>query len=148
MAQRFSGDWTVEWANRPSPAGPGLGDFLDVRFVIEGSRASDGGYAAPLGAAVAAVSVGGSEWFVKFEYLSGNDWVPNPWPARRTSATYTLEDGLVVLLATRYLANLLPLPGKDIPGGDIVLSCRNVEPVLNPWRPFKRPYEFILPRPL
>lgn len=144
MAEMFSGDWTVEVFGHSVEAHvPLLVSFVPHRFVIEGSRASDGGY--QIGAAAAPVSVSGPSWFIRFEWLQMVDsWVPNPAPVRRIAA-YTLEGGLVVFLEADNNIGIA-VSGSDLPFKSIVLRCRNVDPKLNPWYPFTNPYDFRLPK--
>ncbi len=131
MAEMFSGDWTVEVFQKDA-------DFSE-RFIIEGSRASDGVY--PGETATPPVSVSGPSWFIRFEWNdnAGSGWQPSD--VRRTGAAYTLQDGLVVLLGAD--DNFEQLRDHDF--NDVVLRCRNVDPQLNPWHPFANPYDFTLP---
>lgn len=131
MAEIFSGDWTVEVFQKDA-------DFSE-RFVIEGSLASDGIY--PGEVSTRPVSVSGARWSIRLEWNdnAGSGWQPSG--VRRTSAIYSLQDGLVVFVgADDNFENL-----RDHDFNDVVLRCRNVDRQLNPWFPFVNPYEFTLP---
>lgn len=140
----FSGDWTVEFFGHSVEAHvPLMVLFVPHRFVIEGSRASDGGY--QVGTTAAPISVSGPRWLIRFEWLHMvNNWEPNPAPVRRI-ANYTLEDGLVVFLeADNNLGT--PVTGSDLQFKSIVVRCRYLDPKVNPWHAFTNPYKFILPK--
>ena len=142
MAEMFSGDWTVEglverrdiiWEPVAQPIRGELFKLvLPLRFVIAGSIASDGEY--PVSLTLPPVSVSGPRWSISLE-LGRHGRFPQWWvplDIRRTSAAYTIQGGLVFSLGTN--------------ANDQYLICRNVDPQLNPWRPFLNPYDFILPK--
>jgi hypothetical protein len=144
MAEIFFGDWIVECF--------GL-DRIHIlyRFIIEGSRTSDGIY--PLEITTPPVSVSGPSWSIRFEwyeYREGRtDWLPGD--VSRTGTTYTIEDSLVVILDPKFSSGQEPIIRLDglrisLPGGNIRMRCRNVDPQLNPWHPFVNPYNFTLPK--
>lgn len=143
MAEIFSGDWTIEclWSG-----------LWSKRFIIEGSLASDGVYAlgwdgVPMGLntvnvlTIPPISVSGPRWLIRFEWAdAGVGWQPDT-SLERSGAAYTLQDGLVVDL----VFEVPPGPGLRI-GDSASLRCRNVDPKLNPWRPFANSYDFTMPR--
>lgn len=64
---------------------------------------------------------------------------------KRISASYTLQDGLEVSIQTNsaVFENVFE-NGPKMLFKRCALLCRNVEPRINPWRPFVNPYNFIL----
>jgi len=147
MAEMFSGAWTIEclWSGAWSK-----------RFIIEGSLASDGVYplgwdGVPMGLnpvnvlTTPPISVSGPNWLIRFEWDGGGvlGWQSDT-SLKRSSAAYTLQDGLVVELLSdnRSVSTPGPLSIYD----SASLRCRNVDPKLNPWHPFANPYDFTLPK--
>lgn len=145
MAQRFSGDWTVECFVNIHLA------HFPYRFIIEGSRTSDGVY--PLEITTPPVSVSGPNWSIRLEWYDPRegrtDWFPGN--VGRTGATYTIADSLVVILDPTFSSGQEPILTLDgmmlaLPWHPIRMRCRNVDPKLNPWHPFANPYDFTLPK--
>jgi hypothetical protein len=124
MPEVFYGQWAVAVASHESR--------YDQRFTISGSDANDGTYDV---GDPPPMNVFGAEWTVTIEWKG-----PGGWQASqvRRSPTYTAHDGLVITL------------GADVHAeGDydeMVLTLRNLEPPVNPWRPVVNPYDFTLPR--
>ena len=136
MAEQFSGDWTVEVA-------AATGTLL--RFVIEGSLASNGGH--PVSATMPALAVSGPHWLLRFEAFSPIP--PKGWfstDVRRIGAACTLQDGLDVFLRASVTFGLSPQQSVKPYFSECTLRCRNVDHKLNPWRPFTNPYDFTIPR--
>ena len=140
MAEMFSGDWTVQVIE--------MSGNSRLRFILQGSHASDGAYEVTAG--MAPFSVSGPSWIISFEAFS-----PIPpkgwWPAqhvKRIGAAYTLQDGLDVSIRanSHFLYQGSSASGAKDFFSDCTLLCRNVEPQINPWRPFVNPYDFILPK--
>lgn len=131
MAEIFSGDWTVEVFEKDAS--------YSQRFIIEGSLASDGVYIGET--TTSPVSVSGQNWSIRLEWNDnvGSGWQPSD--VRRTGAAYTIQDGLTVFLGAD--DNFEHLRDHDF--NDVVLRCRNIDPRLNPWYPFVKPYDFTLP---
>lgn len=88
------------------------------------------------------ISVSGVRWLVRFEWAGAVS--PDTGPVR-TAAAYTLQDGLVVDLLSD---NVSVVGSSGIRVYDSAsLRCRNVDPKLNPWRPFASSYDFTMPTP-
>ena len=129
-AEEFSGDWTVEV----------IASTGNLRFIIEGSRASDGAHG--VGLAMPPLAVSGAHWRIRFQAFSPIR--PKGWlgtSVRRIGATCTLQAGLDAFL----LSNYFYYESDQVFDGACTLRCRNVEPRLNPWLPFKNPYDFTVP---
>ena len=139
MAEMFSGNWIVDFPSAVLNNNVLYDRFFNEHhFFIEGSGGNDGPHSD-----LVPVAVSGQNWFVKLEWFNPLvGWLPNPVPLRRIRAAYTLQDGLIVFLQAD---NTIP-GGGGIPFSSISLSCRNVDPKLNPWQPFVNPYNFILPK--
>jgi hypothetical protein len=122
MPEVFYGEWAVAVVSHESA--------YNQRFIITGSDASDGTY---LVGNPPPVSVFGAQWTLTIEYEGAGGWQASE--IRRTP-TYTAHDGLVINL------------GADVNfEGDydeMVLTCRSLDPPLNPWRPVVNPYDFTL----
>jgi hypothetical protein len=131
MAEMFSGEWTLAVFSKDAA--------FSQRFIVEGSLASDGVYAGET--TTPPVAVSGQRWFVSLEWNNnaGSGWQASA--VRRTSAAFTLQDGLVVFLGGD--DNYEHLRDNDF--NDVVVVCRNVDPALHPWLPFVNPYDFTLP---
>ena len=90
------------------------------------------------------LAVSGADWRIRFEAFS--PILPKGWLARyvrRSGAGCTLQDGLDTFLVSNYFF----YEQGQVFDGSCTLRCRNVEPRLNPWRPFKNPYDFTMPPP-
>lgn len=131
MTEIFYGDWTVEVFSKDAA--------FSQRFIIDGSDASDGVHPGATG--TAPVSVSGQRWSITMEWNDdvGSGWQPSD--VRRTSATFTLQDGLVILLGAD--DNFEQLRDHDF--NDVVLRCHNTDPTLTPWQPLGNPLDFTLP---
>jgi hypothetical protein len=159
----FSGEWTIECVSS--------GSWYKT-FTIEGSASSDRVYElGPAPADVAAavtgnvpgvqsglppITVSGSRWALWFEWPLAYE--PDT-SLHRANATYTLADGLQVDLAcdNRSIVGADPaarrvdgLSGVATDAGptlydSVILRCRNIDPKLNPWRPFVPSYDFAIP---
>src|SRR5690348_2096440 len=129
--QLFSGDWTVTVFSKDAA--------FSERFVIEGSVSSDGAY--PGETTTPPVSVSGSRWFLRFEWNdnAGSGWQPSD--IRRTDASYTLQEGLVTLVAAD--DNFEQFRDHDF--NDLILRCRNLDPQINPRIPLFNMPDFTLP---
>jgi hypothetical protein len=122
VTEVFYSEWAVAVVSHESA--------FNQRFVIAGSDASDGVY--PVGNP-APVNVFGAQWTLTIEWQSPAGWQASE--VRRTP-TYTAQDGLVIMLGA----------DVDFEGDydEMVLSCRSLDPPLNPWRPVVNPYDFTL----
>lgn len=149
MVEMFSGDWIVDFptamldrADLPNAVSYDH-FFNEHHFVIEGATMNNGVHPSPNrtipGTLVVVVS--GASWFISLEWFNPLvGWLPNPVPLRRIGAAYTPQGALILSLqADNTLAG-----GGGIPFRTITLSCRNIDPQLNPWYPFVNPYDFTL----
>jgi hypothetical protein len=129
--QLLSGKWTIAVASKDAN--------FSQRFIIQGSDASDGIY--PGETTTPQVSVSGPRWFLRFEWNDnvGSGWQPSD--LRRTAASYTLQEGLVIVLGAD--DNLEQFRDHDF--NDLVLRCRNLDPELNPRIPLFNMPDFTLP---
>ncbi len=127
MTEVFYGEWAVAVVSHERA--------YDQRFTITGSDASDGVYlVSTTGSDPPPVNVFGARWTLTIEWDSpASGWLESD--VRRTP-TYTAQDGLVINL------------GADVSfEGDydeLVLSCRSLDPPLNPRRPVVNPYDFTV----
>ena len=130
MAEVFYGTWTVEVLAKDAA--------FSQRFVIAGSDAADGDYPGAIG--TPPVSVAGQRWTLALEWNddAGSGWLPSD--VRRTSAVFTLQDGLVVVLGAD--DNFEQFRDHDF--NDVVLRCHNVDPALTPWHPPISTLDFTL----
>ncbi len=148
MAEMLSGDWIIEclWSG-----------LWTKRFIIERSLSSDGVYLlgtdplrdwGPLDTArvltTPPISVSGPSWFIRFEWDGGSvlGWQSDT-SLIRSSAAYTLHDGLVVDLLSDNRSVVPPGPFSLYDSAS--LRCRSVNPQINPWHPFANPYDFTRP---
>jgi hypothetical protein len=133
MKEIFYGDWTVEVFSKDAA--------FSQQFIIDGSDGSDGTYPAAPGTPL--VSVSGPRWFITMEWNNdaGSGWQPSD--VRRTSTTFTLEDGLVVFLGAD--DNFAELRDHDF--NDVVLRCHNTDPTISHGDPITQPLDFTFPRP-
>jgi hypothetical protein len=131
MAEFFFGPWEITVASKDADFGQ--------RFLIEGSDASDGPY--PGETNTPRILVNGTRWSLRFEWSEspGSDWRDSA--VRRTSATYSSGEGLLVTLGVD--DNLPEMRDGDF--NDVVMRCRNLDPALMPWVPLVNPVEFTLP---
>jgi len=127
VTEVFYGEWAVAVVSHERA--------YDQRFTITGSDASDGVYlVSTTGSDPPPVNVFGAQWTLTIEWDSpASGWLESD--VRRTP-TYTAQDGLVINL------------GADVSfEGDydeLVLSCRSLDPPLNPRRPVVNPYDFTV----
>jgi hypothetical protein len=127
----FNGHWTVEVLSHQSS--------LSARFTIVSSDNADADYEGLPG--VGPIAVSGAAWGIRAQWNdgAGSDWRPSD--LKRLSVTYTLADGLVVLVgADDNYDNL-----RDFDFDDLVLRCQSDDPRFVPWRPLTRPYDFTIP---
>jgi hypothetical protein len=131
MTQTFHGTWSIQVSE--------IHAGFAQRFIISGSAGSDGIYPGVVGTLLPQVS--GSQWTVRMEW---NDNVSSGWQPSdvRRSASYTVQHGLVVLLGADdgFPAN------RDHDYNDMILSCVNLEPEVNPFPPGPPPFDFSLPK--
>jgi hypothetical protein len=127
--ETFYGDWSVEVL--------AINAGFSQRFKITGSNASDGFYLGTVGNAVPRVS--GSQWTLSIEWSSdgGATWQSS---GIRRSASYTIEEGMLVLLGAD--DNVPALRDGDF--NDMILTCRYLNPVINP-PPIPNPFDFTIP---
>src|SRR6266487_6103707 len=87
MDQHFFGNWNVEVLTKDAA--------FDERFRIQGSDLADGAYPGIPGSGPGPVT--GVEWILTMEWNdnAGSGWQPSDI---KRSATYTIDDGLVVFL--------------------------------------------------
>ncbi len=145
MAETFSGEWVLECFTNLHLA------HIPYRFTIQGSQASDGVY--PLEISTPPLTVAGPRWSVAFEWFDPRDgrqsWFPGA--LRRTGASFTVADSLVVILDPMSSPGQEPFPGLNgmmlaLPWSPIRMRCRNLDPDLRPWLlPFANPYDFTRP---
>ncbi len=131
MTEIFYGTWSI----RVSVIRAGYAQ----RFIISGSAGSDGVYPGIVGSTLPQVT--GSQWTVTMEWNdnAGSGWLPSEV---RRSASYTVQDGLVVQLG----ADDGNAPGRDFDFDDLVLVCVNLDPDINPFPPGPPPFDFSLPK--
>jgi hypothetical protein len=127
MPEVFYGPWSISVDSKDS--------VFEQRFVIQGSDSSDGTYPGTTGTSVA---VTGKQWTVTMEWLDGSTWQPS---GVRRSATYTLQEGVVVTLA----ADDSPAGVADQDYNDLMVVMKYEDPSLNPLRPSGNPYDFTIP---
>lgn len=147
MAERFSGDWTVEvlWGGIWYQV---LTEGASRRFIIEGAVTGNGVYFVNLGPiGPPPISVSGPSWFITIELYVGGVWQSDT-NLKRSSVAYTLQSGLVVDISSgNWIVPTHADPFFIQNADSAALRCRNLDPKLNPWLPFANPYDFTLPRP-
>jgi len=122
----FSGKWTVEVIAKNSP--------FDIRFDIRGS-APGVGEGPHMGVVGTSVPVDGPDWHIAFEWSPPNQFLWNGCEARRLSADFLPDKGLVVTIGAH----------RDLPQeanhafDELVVRLRNTDPKLNPFVPITHP---------
>jgi hypothetical protein len=131
MTQEFFGNWTVQVITKEAA--------FSERFVIDGSDFSDGAYDGET--TTPPVSVTGARWRISLEWNdnAGSGWQPSD--VNRIDASYTLQDGLAVVLG----ADDNYPQYRDGDYDDVVLRCTSDDSAVNPWHPFVNPYDFTVP---
>jgi hypothetical protein len=127
MDERFFGHWRITVIGRDS--------MLSNRFLVSGSDRSDGTYPPDVGTSV---EVSGQGWQINMEWSDdGQTWRPS---RVRQSASYSAGQGLVRILS----ADDGDPTTADQDFNDLVLSCRNLDPQLNPRIPADPFFDFII----
>lgn len=127
MDERFFGHWRVRVAGHDS--------VLPNRFVVSGSDRSDGPYPSDIGTSV---EVSGQGWRITMQWSDdGQTWRPS---RVRQSASYSAREGLVKTLS----ADDGDPSTADQDFNDLVLSCRNLDPQLNPRIPAAPFFDFVI----
>ncbi len=125
----FYGDWLLQVTKKNA-------DFSQ-RFRITGSNSSDGIY---YGITGTVVQVSGEKWGVVMEW---NDGASSGWQssAMKQMVTFTVADGLVKVLGAD--DNILSARDNDF--DDLIITCKSLDPSLNPLLPVGIPFEFTYP---
>lgn len=129
MPEVFYGPWSVRVLDSHFPQ--------RQRFEISGSDTSDGAYPGTPGSTV---SVTGAKWSLTMSWREDGVWQPSA--LRRTSASFTNSEGLVVWVG----AADSPSGSVDLDYDDMILVMHSEDPSLSPIRPWKNPYDFTIPR--
>jgi hypothetical protein len=122
----FSGKWTVEVISKNAN--------FDIRFDIRGT-APITGQGPHMGVVGTSVPVDGPDWHIAFEWSKTNEFLWNACEARKLSADFLLDKGLVVTIGAH----------RDIPAeashafDELVVRLRNTDPQLNPFVPITHP---------
>jgi hypothetical protein len=145
MTHKFSGDWTIEVTWAGVTADPAEVVDRSRRFIIDGALAGNGAHPVNFGPGWRSpVTVSGPNWLIWIEVFRAAGWQRDT-NQQRSSAAYTLGDGLVVnLTAGNWIT---PTPGALVAQSDsAALRCRNHDPKLTPWpQPFAAAYDFTIP---
>lgn len=130
MTETFFGPWLVMVVSKDAS--------FDEQFTITGSDASDGVYSGVPGTELQGVS--GQGWTLTMEW---NDNQGSGWQSSgvRRSASYTVQDGLVIVLG----ADDNYEDRRDGDFNDMVLICRSLDPEHHPLHPITNPYDFTHP---
>ena len=131
MEDIFYGEWYIEVSQKNAS--------YNQRFRIIGSDSNDGIYQGIPGLILNRVT--GKEWKLVLEWNDGNnsDWHPS---GMQKTATYTINDGLVKTLGAddNFEWN------RDFDFDDLVITCRSLDPSLNPMYPSRNPFDFTFPQ--
>jgi hypothetical protein len=116
----FYGDWLVQCDQVNA-------DFSQ-QFIIRGSDNADGIYNGTQGTQIARVS--GQQWSISTEW---NDNISSGWQSSdiKRSASYTLQEGLVIMLG----ADDNTPDQRDFDYDDLILNCKSLDPIINPTPP-------------
>lgn len=125
----FYGDWSVEVAE--------VNAGFSQRFRISGSVGDDGTYPGVPGAMLGSVT--GQPWSLTMEWNdnAGSGWQPS---GIRRLASYGVQEGLVLILGAD---DNVPA-ARDLDFDDMIVTCRSLDPWLNPLLPANNPYDFTI----
>jgi hypothetical protein len=128
--ETFFDDWSLQVSAKSAA-------FAE-RFRIIGSDSSDGTYYGSVGLQLNRVS--GEQWTLIMEWNDGigSGWQPS---AVRKLATYTVGEGLVKVLG----ADDNTVNARDNDFNDLVITCKSLDPTLNPLLPVGIPFGFTYP---
>jgi hypothetical protein len=127
MAVDFYGKWLVQVVSKDAA--------FDQRLVVSGAVSGDGVYP---GVAGTTIQAEGPHWALAFEWNdnAGSGWQPSD--SKKIDAAYPFDRGLVVTVGVD--DNRPELRDHDY--NDVVVSCRSLDPALNPWIPIVNNLDF------
>jgi hypothetical protein len=129
----FVGKWTIEVISRNAP--------FDIRFEVRGSAGTVGG-GAFMGTVGNIAHVDGPDWHLSFEWSPTNAFVWDACEARKLSAAFLPNKGLVVTVGAHR-----DLPSEANHAFDrLVVRLQNTDPKLNPFVPIPTTPDFTFKR--